>query len=250
MEQSLVRSCWFGSGLLPSAEPAPSSGRAQRGAAFAPLFSKRVVYMKSLKSLCASWLIIIGLSMPVLVYGEADASDEAYSSSPKRVHVLRRLAPAKKKVRYCHGGVFQPCVCWQDVTKNVSYRPSEERCGKSTYPGDKKNYNAAVLLRGNMKSSFSTVVRDYLNNDRSPYEPALCSYEEYEAGLTKCSRWKGQYKFADGKETVLCLGASGYSTVFKTITRITIKISNYVDPITGEKPLARLCLRKPWQPLN
>ena len=37
MEQNLVRTCWFGSGLVPCAEPAPSSGRAQRGAAFASL---------------------------------------------------------------------------------------------------------------------------------------------------------------------------------------------------------------------
>lgn len=210
--------------------------------------------MKSrILSLISTLPVIAALLLPGA--SSARAEDEAISANEevlqwlhgRRTPVLRKFQAAST-VHYCQGGIFEPCVCWRDVTKDVGYRPSEPRCGKSTYPGDTA-YNSAVILRGRMKSSFSTVVRTYMNADRSPYEPALCTYQEFKDGLSKCSRWKEQRKFMSKGEMVVCLGASGYSKIFKEITRITIKISDIPDA-SGQKPLVRLCLRRPWLPLN
>ena len=67
-------------------------------------------------------------------------------------------AQSKKKINYCQGGRFKPCVCWQDVSKDVSYRPSVEACGG----------NAAIITRGRYLNAFSVVVRDRDNKDRWP----------------------------------------------------------------------------------
>ncbi len=160
----------------------------------------------------------------------------------------RRVKPTKK-VSYCFGGVFKPCVCWKSVPVDVKYKPSDPLCPRSRYPGDTKKHVASIILSGSYYYSFSSVVRTNLNADRSPYEAALCSQAEYELGLNKCSRWKVWKEYRGKKSKRLCLGASGYSKVFSRIQRITIKMSDRAGP-DGQKDIRRLCLKSPRLSLN
>ena len=159
--------------------------------------------------------------------------------------LAERQPPSKiKKVHYCQGGAFKPCVCAKDVTKYAQYRPAVKECGN----------NAAIILSGKYLGSYSAVVRDFLNRDRFPVQGANnCSrYETDVLGLNKCSVFKAQDRFSienmDGDADVHCLGASGYSKLFSKVTRMTIKLSD--DPKSGNDPLARLCLVGPTKALN
>lgn len=150
----------------------------------------------------------------------------------------------KGKTKYCHGGRFQPCVCYQYVSRAMKYRPAVEECG-----GD-----AGILFGKKYTGIYSAVVRDGENRDRWPETGfgGCTPYERDTLGLNKCSAFKVQdiIKVKDGKEpyALHCLGASGYSTLFKKVTRITVKLSDRPD--SNDDPLVRWCLKKPNQPLN
>lgn len=155
-----------------------------------------------------------------------------------------RLGRAKRLVPRCHGKKLAPCVCWQEVPKSIVYLPSDKRCGKSTYPGDTDNYNASIFLRGEYRNTFSVVVRNGHGEDRSPYEAALCTFEEFDSGLSECSRWKPwSVTFRKGGQ-LSCLGASGFSKVFKGIQRMTLKMTS------GPMDVRAMCLKRANLPLN
>jgi hypothetical protein len=156
-----------------------------------------------------------------------------------------RLAPSiKKDPRYCQGGLFKPCVCASDVPTVVQYRPSVKECGRK----------AAIILSGKYKDVFSVVVRDRENKDRWP--PAgmngCTPYERDVLALLKCSAFKVQaiipVENEAGDAEVHCLGASGYSTLFRRVTRMTAKLADI--PNSTRDPLARWCLNGPTKALN
>ena len=170
-------------------------------------------------------------------------------ATPQRTWTVADLLKDKprrpaKKVRYCQSGRWKPCVCWQDVAREVRYRPSLAEC----------NGNAAIVTTGKYHSLFSVVVRDTENRDRFPIEGINnCSVEERDTlGLNKCSAFKTQESFAigtnDSESIVNCLGASGYSTLFKRVVRITAKLSD--APTSNTDPVVRWCLRSPSLALN
>lgn len=148
------------------------------------------------------------------------------------------------EAKYCSGGAFKPCVCPSRVTKLVQYRPSVKEC----------NGRAAVILSGKYLNVYSVVVRDFENKDRSPPEGinGCTPFQRDVQGLNKCSAFKVQkvipVENADGDAEVHCLGASGYSVLFKKVRRITAKLQDI--PGTNTDPLVRLCLVGPTEPLN
>ena len=151
-----------------------------------------------------------------------------------------------KRVRYCNGGRVKPCVCWSDVARDMRYRPALEECGGK----------AAVILSGKYLSIFSAVVRDGDNSDRWPasgFNGCSASVSSSENPPAYCSAFKAQEKISvettSGKSAqVHCLGASGYSSLFKKVSRVTIKLAD--KPGSSDDPLVRWCLRSPSQPLN
>lgn len=151
----------------------------------------------------------------------------------------------KGKTKYCHGGRFQPCVCYQYVSRAMKYRPAVEEC----------DGNAGILFGKKYTGIYSAVVRDSENRDRWPESGygGCTPYERDVLALNKCSAFKVQdiIKVKDEKNqpyALHCLGATGYSTLFKKVTRITVKLSDLPD--SNNDPLVRWCLKKPNQPLN
>jgi hypothetical protein len=155
-------------------------------------------------------------------------------------------AEKRERVKYCQGGRFKPCVCWQDVSKDLLYRPIYEGCGG----------RAAIIGRGRYLTAFSAVVRDRDNRDRWPvsgFNGCTFSVAQSEAPPARCSAFKAQQRFTEVtpegiRQTVHCLGASGTSRLFKRVSRVTIKLSD--RPNSTEDPLARMCLKSPKEPLN
>jgi hypothetical protein len=176
---------------------------------------------------------------------------EAQNSTPardvwsiERIMSERVFRPIKRKPKYCNTGPFKPCVCPLDVPSIVQYRPAVQECGRK----------AAIILSGKYKDVFSVVVRDKENKDRWPVNGinGCTPYETNVLALNKCSAFKAQ-KVIDvsndaGDATVHCLGASGYSGLFKRVRRMTAKIADVPGATTD--PLARWCLRGPAAPLN
>lgn len=163
----------------------------------------------------------------------------------QKVLAERKLGVADKRApRFCQGGRFAPCVCPRDVSRKVQYRPSMRECGG----------NAAIIFSGRYLTAYSAVVRDTENRDRWPLSGinGCTPFERDTLGLNKCSAFKVQKVIgveddvADAE--VHCLGASGYSPLFKRVSRITIKLRDIPD--SNEDPLERLCLRGPTRPLN
>jgi hypothetical protein len=161
--------------------------------------------------------------------------------------ILSELKPMQKlgrKPKYCQGAFFAPCVCPNDVNRSIQYRPAVTEC----------DGNAAVILSGRYLNSFSAVVRDGENRDRWPREGmnGCSAFERDVLALNKCSAFKAQkvLNVASGsrKAKVHCLGASGYSSLFRGVTRITVKLAD--SPNSSNDPLARLCLRHPTRALN
>jgi hypothetical protein len=156
----------------------------------------------------------------------------------------RQFLPIVKKPKYCQGGVFKPCVCPRDVPSIVQYRPAISECGGK----------AGIVLSGKYKDVFSVVVRDRENKDRWPPSGinGCSAYERDVLALNKCSAFKAQkiinVENENGDATVSCLGASGYSTLFKRVVRMTAKLADV--PNSSADPLARWCLAGPTQPLN
>ena len=156
----------------------------------------------------------------------------------------RAFTPIIKKPRYVQGGVFKPCVRSTDVPSIAQYRPAMAECGNK----------AAIVLSGKYKDVFSIVVRDRENKDRWPAQGinGCSAYQRDILALNKCSAFKTQ-KVIDveddrGDATVHCLGASGYSTLFKRVTRMTAKLADV--PNSHADPLVRWCLKGPTVPLN
>lgn len=150
----------------------------------------------------------------------------------------------KGKTKYCHGGRFQPCVCPEYVSRAVKYRPAVQEC----------NGNAGILFGRKYTGIYSAVVRDGENRDRWPLSGfGGCNpYERDTLGLNKCSAFKVQdivkIKPNGDPYALHCLGASGYSTLFSKVRRITVKLSD--SPNSNNDPLVRWCLKKPGKPLN
>lgn len=145
----------------------------------------------------------------------------------------------------CQGTRWKPCVCWQDVPEEVSYRPS--------YPGCRGN--AAVLLRGKYLDVFSVVVRDKENRDRWPRSGFnRCSFRLANSANppARCSAFKVQKTYfeetAQGIQRVNCLGAKGTSLLFQKVVRITAKLADV--PGSNADPLVRWCLQSPRVDLN
>ena len=193
---------------------------------------------------------LIAIAISFITTPDSSAQTGGGQTSPKRVwtaaEILNERKPVsiKKRPRYCYGGVFKPCVCARDVPTITQYRPSVQECGG----------NAAIILSGKYTSLFSVVVRDRENKDRWPPNGAnSCTlYETNVLALNKCSVFKVQniieVEHEKGDAEIHCLGASGYSTLFRNVTRITAKISDI--PGSNKDPLARWCLAGPTKPLN
>jgi hypothetical protein len=164
--------------------------------------------------------------------------------SIERIMTERTFGLIKKKPKYCNTGPFKPCVCASDVPSIVQYRPAVSECGRK----------AAIILSGKYKDVFSVVVRDKENKDRWPVNGinGCTPYETNVLALNKCSAFKAQKVIqvanTAGDATVHCLGASGYSSLFKRVRRMTAKIADVPNSTTD--PLARWCLTGPSQPLN
>lgn len=156
----------------------------------------------------------------------------------------RQFRDIVKKPKYCQGGLFKPCVCAKDVPSIVQYRPAVQECGGK----------AAIILSGKYKDVFSVVVRDRENKDRWPPEGinGCTAYERDVLALLKCSAFKAQQVLdiddPRGDATVHCLGASGRSSLFKRVVRMTAKLADI--PNSTADPLARWCLKGPTEALN
>lgn len=142
---------------------------------------------------------------------------------------------------------IEKCVCPADVTTLVQYRPSIQQCGK----------NAGIIVSGRYQNMFSAVVRDKEDRDRWPAKGVNgCSKSQVDAGLGKCSVFKVQKIISvdnkDGDAEVHCLGASGYSALFRNVVRITIKppLGSSSNSVHTEGRIERLCLYGPKLPLN
>jgi hypothetical protein len=147
---------------------------------------------------------------------------------------------------FCQGGRFKPCVCADQVTRDMQYRPSIAECGK----------NAGIILYGKYLSVFSIVLRDSDNRDRWPaYGFNGCSkaLANSDSPPAYCSAFKTQKKFRVAKGTadegvLYCFGASGYSKLMSRVVRSTVKLRDI--PGSSADPLVRWCLRGPTEPLN
>lgn len=120
-----------------------------------------------------------------------------------------------------HAAAAQP-ACMKRVPTSVQYRPSLPQCGGK----------AAVILSGKYLNAFSVVVRDHHGNDRDPLNPDCAD--------NLCSPFKVHHRLRMAGANVHCLGASGYSQVYKTVRRITIKKKNPVRDIYRD--IDRYCL--------
>jgi hypothetical protein len=140
---------------------------------------------------------------------------------------------------------FKRCVCAGNVRSSLRYRPALSEC----------NGNAAAILDGEYLEAFSIVVRDTQNRDRWPAAGSGfggCSAElaNSDSPPNSCSAFKVQEKIivAGGAAVVHCFGASGYSSIFSDVVRVTIKNSD--DPFSSDDDIDRLCLVSGSKPLN
>ncbi len=204
---------------------------------------KTAIYRLSLRALKAAPLA--GFAFALLQTGPSAAQ-----TTTNRVWTIaetlneRAFTPIVRNPRYTQGGVFKPCVRSTDVPSIAQYRPAMAECGNK----------AAIVLSGKYKDVFSIVVRDRENKDRWPAQGinGCSAYQRDILALNKCSAFKTQ-KVIDveddrGDATVHCLGASGYSTLFKRVTRMTAKLADV--PNSHADPLVRWCLKGPTVPLN
>lgn len=169
----------------------------------------------------------------------------AYGDTISQVIRDRNALPKHdKRIKYCQGERFKPCVCASQVTYAMQYRPSLKECSNK----------AAIILSGKYLNIFSVVVRDKDNRDRWPTSGyGDCSaYERDVLGLNKCSAFKMQKKIKvrnrRGNAVVYCLGAPGESKLFARVSRVTIKLKDI--PNSSNDPIDRLCLFGPKEKLN
>ena len=179
------------------------------------------------------------------------SSSFAAPSARKRIWTAQQILQERdlateeiEEPRYCQGAIFKPCVCPSNVSKLVQYRPAVREC----------RGRAAIILSRKYLNAYSAVVRDVENKDRWPPQGVngCSSYERDVLGLNKCSVFKVQkvigVEDAVADAEIHCLGASGYSSLFRRVSRITIKLKDV--PNSNEDPLERLCLFGPDKPLN
>ncbi len=202
--------------------------------------------MKLLNTLCA-------IALGVTITGATVAS--AQTKTTQKVWTISEILGARQEEvkndnpSMCMGNRFKPCVCANEVTKLVQYRPSIAQCGKK----------AGIVMSGRYTKAFSVVVRDRDNRDRWPIEfPQTgtgyggCTRAQAKAGLGRCSAFKVQriikVKNDNGDAEVHCLGQSGYHPLMRGISRMTIKLKDV--PGSNSDPLERLCLKGPTTPLN
>lgn len=201
-------------------------------------------------------LFLFVFTLGLLMAGSPAVSAQETSPARKatqRVWTVAEILNAKRRdkprrpINYCNGGRFKPCVCYYDVAREMQYRPAVEECGG----------NAGVVLTGKYGGVFSAVVRDRENRDRFPVPGSgygECTLEEADAinPPNRCSAFKTQSTIRVGsgrdKGKLYCLGASGYSSIFSLVTRVTVKLAD--SPNSSEDPIVRWCLRKPTLPLN
>lgn len=197
----------------------------------------------SLFLLCAS---LSGTSVYAQKTAKAPKAGQRVWTVAQTLAAKRRDKP-RKPIDYCNGGRFKPCVCYQDVAREMQYRPAFEECGG----------NAGVMLTGKYGGAFSAVVRDSENRDRFPLPGSGyggCSFELANAinPPNSCSAFKAQSVVRVGsgrdKGKLYCLGASGYSKTFSRVTRVTAKLAD--SPNSSDDPIVRWCLRRPTLPLN
>lgn len=197
--------------------------------------------MKAFRTIVALVVSVVGVATALPHAAEAQA---LRMWSIKEILAERKLRSPSRQPSYCQGGVFAPCVCAKDVSRRVQYRPSVKECGG----------NAAIILSGKYVDVFSVVVRDWENKDRWPVEGVnnCTAFERDTLGLNKCSVFKVQKVIGashpKGDAEVHCLGASGYSPLFRRVVRITAKLQDV--PGSNKDPLERLCLWGPADPLN
>ncbi len=202
-------------------------------------------------SLLCRKLIQITAVLVFTISGLCAPPEEALAQNdPKRVWTVaevldERQTPVRNPTpRYCQGAVFKPCVCARDVSKLAQYRPAVKEC----------NGKAAIVLSGKYLGVFSVVVRDRENKDRWPTAGAngCTPFERDTLALNKCSVFKVQKIIqasdAKGEAKVHCLGASGYSSLFSRVTRMTAKLADV--PNSNKDPLVRWCVIAPGKALN
>ena len=116
---------------------------------------------------------------------------------------------------------------------DVGYRPSLYEC----------NGNAAILLRGSLRTAYSVVLRrNGENNDRDPENPSC--------GLNRCSPFKAQYKLELPDYQVSCLGASGFDSSLQQANRISVKFNAKVTDSSDESQFQQYCLDDLKENLN
>lgn len=164
-----------------------------------------------------------------------------------RIELKRAIKqPKPARPRFCQGGRFKPCVCSRDVTLDMQYRPAVREC----------NGNAAVMLYGKYRSSFSVVLRDSENRDRWPrfgFNGCSSALANSDAPPAYCSMFKTQDTVAVATGTanqgrLHCFGAPGYSSFMSRVVRVTVKLADI--PNSNKDPLVRWCLKGPTEPLN
>jgi hypothetical protein len=112
-------------------------------------------------------------------------------------------------------------VCAKDVPPQIRYCPTVRACdGK-----------AAAILSGIYKNSFSVVLRTIFNEDRVPRcgsSPSYggCSRALCETGNSICSAAKVFRVIRKPDRSIYCFRERGDSTLFKRISRMTIKRTN------------------------
>lgn len=115
--------------------------------------------------------------------------------------------------------------CNANVPAQVGYRPSLFEC----------NGNSAVLLSGAQRDNYSVVVRrNGQFNDRDPNNPSC--------GTNRCSPYKTQKRLELPAYQVNCLGASGFSSEFSGVQRISIKYTAVVSNPSDTNQFEQYCL--------
>ena len=120
------------------------------------------------------------------------------------------------------------------ATPDIGYRPSLFEC----------NGNAAVILRNGFRDAYSVVVRRFnaQYNDRDP-DNTGCSTNE-------CSPYKTQEIQEYPEYQVRCLGGSGYSDKYTTVTRISVKFTAVVTNSRDTSQFQQYCIPNVESPFN